>query len=337
MKHIQKIITLCTCIIVSCASVSAINISLVEVLDTRSVSVSLSEKENLSLGMQNAEVKVLKDITVDIAQKSIENANIVTITLPEPLQENTTYSLLTLFGAEGSIDFTTGSSLSNNAIENTNPILADEQSIESIVIQDDYTIDILYTTQVSWAEFEYKLLSELKIADIENQSDADARLIVDLEDDIETEKEYILIFLSLMDKNGKDIVFENSIYDFTAPEYIESPSSSSSQTLWDNEGENSIQAKIAARNAIKSQQEQDEDMSGEDIAQALFDVIDSTDMLEEEPELLSAPTDPNLMKDTVSTALSATTTPDTGAATWVLIILTLFINTFYYYSRRKIV
>jgi len=34
-------------------------------------------------------------------------------------------------------------------------------------------------------------------------------------------------------------------------------------------------------------------------------------------------------------ALSATVTPDTGAETWVLILLTLFINTFYYFSRRK--
>jgi len=36
-----------------------------------------------------------------------------------------------------------------------------------------------------------------------------------------------------------------------------------------------------------------------------------------------------------SVAMSATATPETGAETWVLIMLTLFINTFYYFSRRK--
>lgn len=39
--------------------------------------------------------------------------------------------------------------------------------------------------------------------------------------------------------------------------------------------------------------------------------------------------------DTEQVASMVEETPDTGAQTWVLILLTLIINTFYYLSRRK--
>jgi len=38
---------------------------------------------------------------------------------------------------------------------------------------------------------------------------------------------------------------------------------------------------------------------------------------------------------TEEVAMTAETTPDTGAATWVLILSALIINTFYYSARRK--
>jgi len=72
-------------------------------------------------------------------------------------------------------------------------------------------------------------------------------------------------------------------------------------------------------------------------------------MLEDESsldvDLEAAPEDAAMQEDmsdeedatieVTEAATMVTQTPDTGAETWVLIIATLFINTFYYLSRRK--
>jgi len=72
-------------------------------------------------------------------------------------------------------------------------------------------------------------------------------------------------------------------------------------------------------------------------------------MLEDESsldvDLEAAPEDAAMQEDmsdeedatieVTEAATMETQTPDTGAETWVLIIATLFINTFYYLSRRK--
>ena len=64
-------------------------------------------------------------------------------------------------------------------------------------------------------------------------------------------------------------------------------------------------------------------------------------MIEEGIELDAAGDEVSLEKDgsseldVLNAANLATTTPDTGAQTWVLILLTLVINSFYYLSRRK--
>jgi hypothetical protein len=54
-------------------------------------------------------------------------------------------------------------------------------------------------------------------------------------------------------------------------------------------------------------------------------------------ELNSAAEDPENSEKTQleKLALSQKETPDTGAETWVIVIATFIINTFYYYSRRK--
>lgn len=93
MKHIFKLFL---CISILITSVSATEISLVDVQDTQTLSILLSEEVNLEEGIVEADVKVLKDVTIETAEKSVDDSKRVIVDFPEPLKENTTYSLLSL-------------------------------------------------------------------------------------------------------------------------------------------------------------------------------------------------------------------------------------------------
>lgn len=140
--------------------------------------------------------------------------------LPQSLKQDTEYSLLGLFGAEGSIDFTTGRELSDVEIENDGFIL-EEQGIELIRIVDENTLEIVYILEVIEVEFEYKLLTELKIESISRKNATNSRVNIELRDEIELESDFIFIVVSLLDSDGNEVAFENSIYDFTSPAQLE--------------------------------------------------------------------------------------------------------------------
>jgi hypothetical protein len=76
-----------------------------------------------------------------------------------------------------------------------------------------------------------------------------------------------------------------------------------------------LEEKIAARNEAKKQESQEEDIIDESL----------------EIELSAASVQYNLEK----VATTAQEMPDTGAESWLLILITLFINSFLYFARRK--
>lgn len=310
-KFTCGVLVTCMVFVTSITSVVAANISLVEVFDKNTLSVSLSEKENLLEWTLEGEVKVLKDTTIEEGTKSIDDSKKVVITLPEPLSANTTYSLLNLFGAEGSIDFTTEEAFVGNTINNESEI-SGEQAIESIVVVDESTLEIAYSAEVVGTEFEYKLLKELNIDSIQNESNADSRLTVTILDSFEAEQEYIFIVISLLDQNGAEVELDNSIYDFVSPEYIEG-----------------LEEESAEEDVLGG-------LFGEDLLDEGDDALAWEDNSEEETELNAAgDEDDNFVKTTEETAMNADSTPNTWAETWIIIALALFINGFYYFSRRK--
>lgn len=283
-------------------------------------------------------MKVLQDMTLNQAQKNLENSKKVTITLEEPLRQNTKYSILSILGAQGSIDFQTGDFLENQEIPNTS-LFGQDQNIQSITIINDKILDLNYVSDVVESDFEYKLLQELEVLSIENTSAADERLIVNLGQEITADREYILMVISLIGSDGDEITFDTGIYDFTSPESLEksqsvidaqTPKSSKDiTTSFNQEAQMSVQEKIAQRNAAKLLEVEQAEVTVQEIP-----MQDS--LLPEEEELNAAPSDTGLMKSTLSVAAEATMTPDAGAETWVLIFATLLINTFYYFSRRKV-
>ena len=63
-------------------------------------------------------------MAIAFASQDEDDDNVAILTLDERLEKNTEYSLLTVFGADGSIDFKTGDSL--EGIEILNPETDDE-------------------------------------------------------------------------------------------------------------------------------------------------------------------------------------------------------------------
>lgn len=319
MKHIQKIIVIALFSLLSIfqASAEEITIDTIDVLDTHTVSFSLSDTTIFWDNDIQGDIKILKDTTIENATRDTEDNQTVLINLPAPLKKDTTYSLLGLFGAEGSIDFVTTGELSGVEIQNDGFAL-EEQTIDFIRIIDQDTIAVVYTTDVLSSVFEYKLLTELKINAISRKNATDGRINMELRDEIERESEFIFIVVSLFDSEENEITFDNSIYDFTSPAILEE-SSWIPSILGESEDEFmkqlALEEKIAARNEAKKQESQEEDIIDESL----------------EIELSAASVQYNLEK----VATTAQEMPDTGAESWLLILVTLFINSFLYFARRK--
>jgi len=293
-----------------------------EVVDTKTLSLSMSEVK-MWTGEIVWEMKVLNDMSIAFASQDEENDNVAILTLDEVLEKNTEYSLLTVFGADGSIDFKTGDVLED--IEIINPE-TDEigQSIESITLVDVNTIKVTYVEDIEWEELEFKLLSEIWVDGISgvDEDTVNVKLTVDIKSD----KNYILMVLALQDALSQDVDLEEGIYDFMAPTEITTISEPTEEVVENTE------------EVIDETQEVSNEVEDElNAAYNLLEPEESTDLLEKDVEAVveKAVEEEKAERTLEAVAMSATVTPETGAETWVLIMLTLFINTFYYFSRRK--
>lgn len=330
MKTIAKITCIFFALMIS-GSAYAANISDLEVVDTNTLHVSMEE---VKMGTTEIiwEVKVLNDMTVAFATQNEEDetSTSVTLTLDGELQKDTEYSLLTVFGADGSIDFTTWDTIEWVEILNSD---TDEvgQSIDSITLIDKKTIEVVYMEELEWGDFEFKLLSDMEVASIGPINED--TISVSLVDKVLPSQNYILMVLALQDALAQDVELEEWIFDFTSSEEVSTPadmllekeSVENEERLQDTEiSDDEVDAELnAAFNNIDSPDESVELLDAEGIDRMVEDAVRAEEKVE-------------VVEQTIeSVAMSATATPETGAETWVLIMLTLFINTFYYFSRRK--
>ena len=262
-----------------------------------------------------------------------ETSSSVTITLDGELQKDTEYSLLTVFGADGSIDFTTSDTIEGVEILNSD---TDEigQSIDSITLLDRKTIEVTYTEELDGSDFEFKLLSDMEVASIGAVDEN--TIAVNLADKVLPEQNYILMVLALQDALAQDVQLEEGIFDFTSPADVASPADMLSveetteepvEAISENTELSEDEAEVELNAAFNNLDTPDESVQLLD-AEGIDKIVEDAVKAEEEAEIT--------VEHTVeSVAMSATATPETGAETWVLIMLTLFINTFYYFSRRK--
>jgi hypothetical protein len=96
-------------------------------------------------------------------------------------------------------------------VENPN-YLNEEKIIEKAVILDARTIELSYNYDVVGLSYDIKILSELAIEDM--FSLGNNILEIKLNTPLEKSSSYILMISSLEDAYGKEIVFDEMLYDF---------------------------------------------------------------------------------------------------------------------------
>lgn len=285
----------------------------IEVINDTNIRVELSEKPNLRVGKQDGEIKILEDMKLS-GKVSWADAKVVSITLSEALRMNTNYSLLNVLGANGSIDFTTSTSLTNFQVDN--PLVWADNSIEKIQIISPTIMHVYYSEALTTQTLEFKLLAESEIIEIAYKDPSKSELFVTIRPPLIPEKKYILMFIDLRDMDGKIIEFDTGIYDFTVPGLVLSTQDTQKdvQSIKDDSNWAKVENDLKVVE-IAWQWNEDEQR-------------DSIDM--------NAAPEVSLKKNTInSVAANVSETPDTGAETWVLIFLTIIINSFYTFARRK--
>lgn len=195
------------------SNASATSIEAVEVTTGKEVRVTLTGASLISSEI-TGDIKTLKDIAVEEALKSLDSDKVVNITLAEELAPNNSYSLLSIFGSEGNIEFSLWEKIENVEFMNTS---VEASQIEKLVVRDSKNIDVYYKLGLASNEFEYKILSNTAVENIKVE---DGVLVLTLKNDLVSNSNYILMILSLKDEMGNAITFEDGLFDFTTSEIV---------------------------------------------------------------------------------------------------------------------
>jgi len=329
MKHYQKIIALFAILwIVHITYSWPLGVEEIQVIDKNTISVTLSENPNLEVWDVEGELTLLSDASLRWAILTQWSSNTVELIMEDALMPETNYSLLTINGADGSMDFTTPESLEWYTQDNISSWT--NQNIKNIEIIDDRTLLIEYNLDVNSTNFEYKLLSESIIESVMKPDYFNPELIITVSPPLVWEKDYILMFIEMQDVDGEFLEFDTGIYDFVSPK------------LEDLGDEESFQIEESSDDTIPQNEKNSEIL----LAESLDDEAAQDESEEEIPDLTAAGEDTSLEKDssqsdtwetvgTLQAAAEMTQTPETGAQTWIIIFASLFINSIYYLSRRK--
>lgn len=324
MKHLQKIIAIIVIIGLTQISYGGnIWVDKISIIDANTISVMLSDNPNLEVGEVQWEITILNDISIRGSVVSDTSENKIEVMLVDPILPSTKYSLLTISGADGSMDFETPDNVEWYQAVNLN--VGAGQDIDSIEILDDRTVIISYTQNVSSNAYQYKLLAENLVTKIEKPDYFLPELVITLEPPLVSNKNYILMFIDMQDTSGNYLEFDVGIYDF-ATEDIVSPEQINQEML-DSGETNNVELTL---------DNESDTMTGSEVNNSINDSM-LIDEIGADINLDAANQDSllDIEIDVADVAIMVTETPDTGAQTWVLIIATLFINTIYYLSRRK--
>lgn len=280
-----------------------IGVTKIVVQDKNTVMVTLSENQNLKQGEIDGELTILGDIEITAAVAQTGTANKVEIILADALEGDTSYSLLTVEGAEGSIDFKTPAGVEGFKYDNISSVAT--QEITSIEVIDDKNLIITYATDLTASSFKYKLLQELPVTMVEKPSYDIPDLILTTSSALKPQKEYILMIIEMQDVDGNYLEFDTGIYDFNTADMV-----------------------VAVLPA-------EDTWTGSLIEEELLAVVEIAETPLSEDEEAGVELNAAGTEDLEEVAAQVVQTPQTGAATWILILVTLVINSIYYLSRRK--
>lgn len=283
---------------------------------TQSLTLEVAEDTLLQGDTITGDVKIYQDIHVISATKGVEDSKKVIIQLDTELQKDASYSILSIAGAEGSMEFTFPSLTPETEVANAT-LDASGQGIAKVTLKDPTTLELTFSQNIVENDFEFKFYKDTPVKSITVWKDTKT-FEISLGSDLLENSNYVGTLTYLEDEGNTKVDIENGIYDFKTATLTAAGSS----TGWEKSLEESLLSAL----------EESAGLNGEATGGELLD-----SEKEMQNALNSASEDPKNAEPTQleNMALSQNQTPDTGAETWVLILGTLIINTFYYLARRK--
>lgn len=207
----KKIIALITLFFVFISSAYAARVESINAIDNKTIEVVTSPEVIFSDNKIYGDVKVLRDIRVGYSSKDFENHKKIILNLSSDLYANTSYNIFTVIWAEWSIDFTiwdfTPGEIKNDFFTQW------AKDIEKINIIDSRTIEIYYSYDIEEDDFEFKILSELKIDNL--SSSWDNILTINMENTLDSSTPYIVMLNSLEDISWNRINLWETLFDIT--------------------------------------------------------------------------------------------------------------------------
>jgi len=245
-----------------------------------------------------SDMKIFKDIWIEKVTKDTVTSNKITLSLNDKVKIWSTYNILSVFGIEWSADFIVENGLNIKMLST----VTEKQWITKIVLKDNKTIELYFKTSLVWNEFEFKWLEDLNITEIKGSSWS---LIWETSSIIENNKDYILIFMSLADNMWNNYLLSDSIHSFT---------------IWDKTYIEETKNEISKNEAINN-----------------FIIQNTSTWKTFEPEnnLWNIENWSWSVWNVEKIAIKAKETPDTWPETWILMFLTLIINSIYFLTRKK--
>ncbi len=156
-----------------------------------------------------SDIKVFRYLKTSKISLDLENDKLVHLALDKQLEKNTSYSLLSVYWAEWSIDFNTEAINISTEID-----WSSSDWIEKLVISDSKNIEIYFKKSIKSESVDIKLLREhnnnwLEI-NLENKKQVD----VLLKDQLLDNSKYIVMMFSISLEWDFSYAVSNSIYDF---------------------------------------------------------------------------------------------------------------------------
>lgn len=287
------------------ANAADINLSIKEIKKDGENTLKINFDTPMPDSWLSWEMKVFKDLWITSISKDSMANNKINISLEKDIKVWSTYNIFSVFWVEWSADFIVEDSLNTKLISQA----PESQWITKITVKDKKNIVVEFKNPLIWNEFEFKILEDLSVVEISSLS---WNLLLKTSWAIENNTAYILIMISLSDKINNYNLGE-SIFDFNIwndSEVKNNDTTKEEDTLnavlinaWQETGQEAVNVEIKSWTWVDVQSLNLENWSG-----SLWNIE--------------------------NIAIKAKTTPDTGPETWVLMFLTLIINSIYFLTRK---
>ena len=291
----------------------------IEATSTKTIELELDKSINKSF--TQSDLEIYKSIENKSSKIETEEKKVL-LELSSNIEKNTSYSLISISSIEWNIIFRTWDDILLKEIQNNN-LEPGEEGIKSILIKDSKTLLLTFTQNVDGADLEFQLLKTLEVEKVRTISET-SKIKATLKWEMLNNEQYLGTLTFLQTNSGDKIEISKWINYFTTGELAKYEWPTAEELAAETELSDTISLEESLMNALKNSEWLNWD-----------ELSDSEKELKE--ELNSASEDPENNEKTQleKLALSQKHTPDTGAETWVILIATFIINTFYYYSRRK--